>query len=159
MPESFSFHRREQALDQRTAPVNPPWEGTPHLGADSVQAPCFLSALGGNHALCSEAFADVGVISLAVEFRVRQHQPDAGFLGSRGDDRGQIRTVVPRTAPRELRQHELLIQIHGDDPLQPVPPRQRFLPVMMQAAHKEERFTLPIMLLILWVERQCEFLF
>ena len=57
--------------------------------------------------------------------------------GSRFDHRGQIRAVVPRTASRGLRQQELLIQIRHDHPLQPVPPRQGFLPVMMQAPHKE----------------------
>ena len=82
----FSFDRREQGLDQGAAAVNPLWEGTPHLGADSVQMPGFLSALGRNHALCSEAFADVGMIALAVELRVGQYQPDAGLLRSRFDD-------------------------------------------------------------------------
>src|SRR6267154_4927990 len=133
----FSFDRREQALDQGAAAVKPSWEGTPHLGTHSVYAPGFLPPLGGNHALRSEAFADVGVIALAVELRVRQHQPDAGLLGSSFDDGRQIRAVVPRPSPRELRQHELLIQIHGHHPLQPVPPGQRFLPVMMHASHKE----------------------
>src|ERR1700730_947915 len=133
----FSFDRREQALDQGAATVNPFRECTSHLGAHSVHAPGFLPALGGNHTLRSESFADVGVIALAVELRVGQHQSDTGLLGSRFDDGGQIRTVVPRAAPRELRQHELVIQIHGHHPLQPVPPRQRFLPVMMHAPHKE----------------------
>ena len=102
-----------------------------------MDPPGFLSALGGNHALRSEVLADVGMIALTVELRVGQHQPDAGLLGSRFNDGRQIRAVVPRTAPRELRQHELLIQIHGHHPLQPVPPRQRFLPVMMHAPNKE----------------------
>src|SRR5436309_229713 len=133
----FSFDRREQALDQGAAAVKPSWEGTSHLGTHSVYAPGFLPTLGGNHALRSETFANVGVIALAVELRVRQHQPDAGLLGSCVDDGRQIRAVVPRPSPRELRQHELLIQIHGHHPLQPVPPRQRFLPVMMHAPHKE----------------------
>src|SRR5437879_8730928 len=88
----------------------------------------FFSHAWRNHALRSETFANVGVIALAVELRVRQHQPDAGLLGSCVDDGRQIRAVVPRPSPRELRQHELLIQIHGHHPLQPVPPRQRFLP-------------------------------
>src|SRR6266478_1610564 len=132
----FSFDGREQALDQGSTAVEPLRKGPPHLGTHSVHTPSFLPTFG-NHALRSEAFADVGVIALAVEFRVSQHQPDTGLLGSSFDDRRQIRTVVPRTAPRELGQHELLIQIHGDHPLQPVPPRQRFLPVMMHAPHKE----------------------
>ena len=56
------------------------------------------------------------MISFAVELRVRQHQADASFLGSRVDDRWQIRAIVPRTAPCELRQHELVIQVHQPPP-------------------------------------------
>jgi hypothetical protein len=133
----FSFHGRVQTFDQGAAPIDPLWKRTPHFRAHSVYAPGFLSALSGNHALRSEVLADVGMIALTVEFRVGQHHPDAGLLGSGFNDGRQIRTVVPRASPRELRQHELLIQIHGDHPLQPVPPRQRFLPVMMRAPHKE----------------------
>jgi len=124
----FSFDRREQALDQGATTVNLFRECTSHLGTHSVHAPGFLPASGGNHALGSEAFSDVGVIALAVELRAGQHQSDAGLLGGRFDDGRQIRAIDPRAAPREFRQHQMVIQIHGDHPLQPVPPRQRFLP-------------------------------
>ncbi len=106
----FSFDRREQALDQGAATVKPSWESISHLGAHSMHAPSFLSAFGGNQALCSKALADVSMIALAIKLRVGQHQSDADLLGSCFDDRRQIRAVVPRTAPRELRQHELLIE-------------------------------------------------
>jgi nitrate reductase beta subunit len=36
-----------------------------------------------------------------------------------------------------LREQELLIQIGHDDPLQPMPPRQRFLPMMMYVPPEE----------------------
>ena len=71
----FSFHRREQALDQRAATVSSLREGTPHLGTDTMEAPGFLSALGGNHALRSEPLTDVGMVSFAVELRVGEYQP------------------------------------------------------------------------------------
>jgi hypothetical protein len=87
--------------------------------------------------LCPESLTNVGVISLAVEFGIGQHQSDASLLGSGFDHRGQIRAVVPRAAPCGLRQQELLIQVRHHSPLQPVPPRQRLLPVMEQATHKE----------------------
>jgi hypothetical protein len=77
------------------------------------------------------------VILFAVEFGVGQHQPHGRLLGSRLDDCGQIRTIVPRATSCDLRQQELLIQIHDDHPLQPMSPRQRFLPVMMHAPLKE----------------------
>jgi hypothetical protein len=127
----------EQTLDQSPAAIEASWECPAHLGARSVDVPGFLSALGGDHALRSELLPDVGMISLAVEFGVGQHQPDARLLGSRLDQCGQIGTIVPRAASRDLRQQKLLIQIHHDQPLQPVAPRQRFLPVMMHAPHEE----------------------
>ena len=82
----FSFDRREQALDQGAAAVNPLRERPPHLGAHAMYAPGFLSTLGGNHALRSEALADVGVIALAVELRVCQHHPDTGLPRSGFND-------------------------------------------------------------------------
>src|SRR6202165_589107 len=133
----FAFDRTEQALDQGSAAVEPLRECSPHLGAHSMNTPGFLSALGGDHALRPELFPDVGVIPLAVELGVGQDQPNACLFGSRLDDCGQIRTIVPRTTSCDLRQQELMIQIHYDHPLQPMSPRQRFLPVMMHSAHKE----------------------
>ena len=91
----LAFHRTEQALDQGSSPVEPSRKCSPHLGAHSMNAPGFLSALGRDHTLRSELLADIGVIPLAVELGVGQHQPDARLLGSRFDDGGQIRTIVP----------------------------------------------------------------
>ena len=42
-----------------------------------------------------ELLPDVGVIPLAIELGVGQHQPDPRLLGSRFDDRWQIGTIVP----------------------------------------------------------------
>ena len=109
----LALHRTEQALDQGSAPVELLRKGSPHLGAHSMDAPGFLSTLGGDHALRSELLADIGVIPLAVEFGVGQHQPDARLLGSGFDDRGQIRAIIPRATSRNLRQQELLIQIRA----------------------------------------------
>src|SRR5271167_2658374 len=94
------FHRREQAFDQGPASVKPLREGPPHFGTYSMHAPCFLPALGGNHTLRSESLADVGVITLAIELGVGQHQPDARLLGSGFDDGGQISAIIPRAASR-----------------------------------------------------------
>ena len=46
----LAFHRTEQALDQGSAPVEASRKGSPHLGAHSMDAPSFLSTLGGNNA-------------------------------------------------------------------------------------------------------------
>ena len=125
----LALYRTEQALDQGPEARKALRKCPPHLAAHSAHTPGFLPALGGDDALCPELLADISVIPLAVEFGVGQHQSDTRLLRSRSDNRRQIAAVVPRAAPRELRQHELLIQIHGDHPLQPVSPRQRFLPV------------------------------
>src|SRR5271169_3868646 len=104
----LALHRTEQALDQGSAPVESSRECSPHLGAHPMDAPSFLSALGRNHTLRPELLPDVSVIPFAVEFGVGQHQADARLLGSRFDDYGQIRTIVPRATSCNLRQQELL---------------------------------------------------
>ena len=131
----LAFDRTEQALDQRSAPVEPSWKCAPHLGAYPMDAPGFLSTLGQDHTLRPGLLPDMGMISLVVEFGVSHHHFDACSLGSCSGER-LIRAIIPRTLPRELRKRKLLIQIHGDDPLQPVPLGRRFLPVM-HALHKE----------------------
>jgi hypothetical protein len=133
----LALDRREDALDQSAASVESLRECSPHFGAHAVDAPGFLSALGRDHAPRTELAADVPVISLAVEFGVGQPQPDSCSPRSGFYNRGQVRAVVPRTSPGTLRQQKLLIQVRDDDPLQPMPPWQRFLPVMMQATHEE----------------------
>ena len=96
----FALHRREQGFDQRAAAIDAARERSPHLGAHSLEAPGFLSALGGDHTVRSELLPDVGVISLAVELGVGQHQSNAGLLGGRFDHGG------PGTASRDLRQQK-----------------------------------------------------
>src|ERR1700758_4101927 len=96
----LALHRTEQTLDQSTAAIEASRERSPHLGTYSMDAPGLLAALGGDHALRPELAPDVGVISLAVELGVGQHQPDARLLGSGCDDGGQIRAIVPRAASR-----------------------------------------------------------
>ena len=79
----FSFHRREQTLDQGTTAVNPLRECAPHLGAHSVQVPGFLSAFGGNYALRSKALG--------------------AAVFARDDARAAQRTCSPRLAPNRWR--------------------------------------------------------
>src|ERR1700674_4409796 len=70
----LALYRTEQAFDQGPAAIKPLRECPPHLGTHSAHAPCFLPALSGNHTPGSELLADVGVIALAVEFRIGQYQ-------------------------------------------------------------------------------------
>jgi len=66
----LALHRREEALEQSAASVEPSRKRSPHLGADSMDAPGFLSALGGDDTVCSKLPANIGMISLAVELGV-----------------------------------------------------------------------------------------
>jgi len=92
-----ALHRTEQTLDQCATTIDPSRELLPHLGAHSMAAPGFLSTLGGDHAVCPELLSDVGMIPLAVELGVGQHQADARLLGSRFDHSGQIRAICDNT--------------------------------------------------------------
>ena len=99
----FSFHRREQALDQGAAAVNPLREGAPHLGAHSTDAPSFLAALGGDYASRSKLLADVGVLPLAPQIRRRPAPARCEFAGKPfrrrwGDLRRRSTDPVARSA-------------------------------------------------------------
>jgi len=133
----FALYRTEQTLDQSATPIELPRKRPPHLGTNSAYAPGLHATLGGDHTLRPELLPDIGMIPLAVEFGVGQHQADARLLGSRFDRGGQIRAIVPRTTSRDLRQQELLIQIRHDHPFQPMSPGQWFLPVMMHPPHEK----------------------
>jgi len=78
----LAFDRREDTLDQGATPVEPVRKRPPHFGTHTVQAPIFLSAFRRDHTLRSELLTDVGMIPLAVEFRIGQHHPNAGLLRS-----------------------------------------------------------------------------
>jgi hypothetical protein len=118
----FALHRREDALDQSTAPIEAAWKCPPHFGSHPAQAPGFLPTLRRDYPLRAESLPDVGVVPRAVEFGIGQHQPHARLLGSRLDDRRQTRAVVPGAPPSHLRQHALSVQVDCRDPLRPVPP-------------------------------------
>ena len=76
----LAFNRREDTLEQSTTSMLR--DRSPHFGTHAAHASSFLPALGGDHTLGSKFLPNVGVISLAFEFSIRQHQPDAGLLGS-----------------------------------------------------------------------------
>jgi hypothetical protein len=120
----LALHRREYRFDQGTAPIDLLRKRPPHFGTHSAHPPGSLPALGGDHTVGPESLPDVGVIPLAVELGIGQHQPDPPTPGSRFDHRRQTPAVVPWATSRSLREQQLLIQIHHDQPLQPMPPEQ-----------------------------------
>src|ERR1700722_3850022 len=71
----------------------------PYLSSDSVYAPSLLVTLDRDHIVRSERPANIGMISLAVEFGVGQRQSGPCLLVSRSDDGRQICTIVPRNTP------------------------------------------------------------
>jgi hypothetical protein len=54
----LAFDRREDALDQSTAAVEPDRKRPPHFGTHAAHAPSFLSALGRDHTLRSKFLPD-----------------------------------------------------------------------------------------------------
>ncbi len=81
----LAFHRTEKALDQGSAPVEPSRKCSPHLGAHSMDAPSFLPAFGGDHALCPEWLSDVGMILSLSNSTSASTSPMRDLLGSRLD--------------------------------------------------------------------------
>ena len=95
----FALHRREDALDQSAVSIDAARKRPPHFGTHPGHAPGLLPAPSRDHTLCLESLPDLGVVPLAVEFGVGQHQPDARPLGSRLDDSRQTPAIVPGAAP------------------------------------------------------------
>lgn len=124
----LAFHRTEQALGWRSALVDPFRERSSHLGAYSAHALGFHSASGRDRALHSELLPNIDVMLFAVEFGLGQQQTDTGLLGSRFDERGQIRAFLPPVASHDLRRQELVISVRHDHPLQSMSSRHRFYP-------------------------------
>lgn len=80
----LAFDRGEYTLNQSPAPIQPAGKRPPHFGTHAVDTPGFFSPLGGDHTVRSELLTNVGVIPLAVEFGIGQHQPDGqSFHGPR----------------------------------------------------------------------------
>jgi hypothetical protein len=76
--------------------------------------PGFQPAFDGDYVLRPKLLPDIGVIPLAVELGLGQHELDARLLGSSFGDCEQIRAIVLRATSRDLRQQELQIQIRHD---------------------------------------------
>ena len=95
----LSLHRREDALNQSTASIEPSRKGMPYLSSDAVYTPSPLVTLDRDHIVRSERPANIGMISLAVEFGVGQRQSGPCLFVSRSDDGRQIWTTVPRKTP------------------------------------------------------------
>ena len=66
----FALHRREDAFDPSTVPIEAARKRLPHFGTHPAYASGFLPALRRDHPLGSESLPDVGVVPPAVEFGV-----------------------------------------------------------------------------------------
>jgi hypothetical protein len=121
----FAFGDREDSLDQGTAGVFLPREMVSHLGANAVNAPSFLTPLGGDDTQGMQLPADKGVIALGIELGIGQHAADGSVGMGLRHQSGQVGAIVPRGLTGRLRQNELPFQVHHGPPLQAMPPRQR----------------------------------
>jgi len=116
----LAFEQKKNVLDRGATPVQLLRKSPPHLSTHSARAPSFLSTLGGDDTLHPELMTNVGVITLAVEFSIGQHQSDVSLLESSFDHRGQFRAVVPEAASCSLRQQEPLVQVRHNNFQKPV---------------------------------------
>ena len=136
--ESLRFTEEKTLSIKARTPVESSREGSPHLGAHSPDAPGFPSTFGGDDASCSQLLTDIRSDSSRYRTRHRPAPVRCAFCSEAAPTTaGKFAQVVPRTTSRHLCQQKLPIQIDHDHPFQPEPPRQRFLPMVMQAPHEE----------------------
>jgi hypothetical protein len=115
----------------------PAQEVPPHLGADSVRAPGGHATLVRDDALCSQPPPKYRCDSSRC--RIRRRPAPVQCVFARKPLRRQQADSRNRSTHHGARaaQHELLVQIDHDYPLQPSPPLQQFLPVMVHTSHIE----------------------
>jgi len=133
----FAFDGRKDGFHQGATAVQMSWEMAAHLGAYAVKVPGALAAFSGDDAASVESLANMGMVELAVELGIGQHQADgADRLG--GIDQGaQVGAVVGGAGVGHLGQQELPLHVHRHQPLQPAAPGHRLLGVMMHATDEE----------------------
>ena len=133
----FAFGNGEDSFNQGTTAIFLTRKMVSHLGADAVNAPGFLPTFGGDDAQGVKLLADKGVIALGIEFGIGQHTAHGSVGMGLRDEFGEMSTVIPRGLTRRLCQDELPLQVDDGQPLQPMPPRQRLLGVVIHAAYEE----------------------
>src|SRR5216684_3488714 len=131
----FAFDRRENAFDLGALAVRFFRKGAEHLipnGAIGDTPPP-----RGNDALGSQALPNVLVVGFRVKLRIRQHHTEGSASCCYIEQPRQRTCVAPGPLTSPLRQQNLLLHIHYNQPLQPRATRPGPVGMLLQALEKE----------------------
>jgi len=131
----LAFHGRENAFDLGALPIRFFRKGAEHLIPNGAIGD--TPAPRGNDALGSQALPNVLMVGFGVKLRIRQHHPE-GSASCRHIEQPRQRTrVTPRPLAGSLRQQNLLLHIHHNQPLQPRATRPGPVHMLLQAPVEE----------------------
>src|SRR5690348_12078127 len=131
----FAFDYREDGFDLGALPVRFFREGAVHLIANGAIGD--TPALGGDDAPGPQALPNMLVIRFRVKLRIRQHQANGRAACRHIQQSRQRAHVGPWSLMGPLRQQNLLLHIHHNHPLQPVPMPWAALRMRFHAPYKE----------------------
>lgn len=131
----FALDDREDRLDLGALSVDASRKVPAHLSANSHAAAA--SSFRGDDAARSQSLTNVLVVGFGVEFGVGQQQADGRHPSRRVGQARQRAAIAPRGLARALRQNELIVEIAGDEVLQPMAPARHAARMLLDAANKE----------------------
>src|SRR6266850_8228514 len=131
----FAFDGGEDAFDLGTLPIRFFRKGAEHLIANGAIRD--TPAPRGNDALRSHALPNVLVVGFGVKLRICQHPPEGNTACRHVEQSRQSTRVAPGPLTGALRQQNLLLHIHYDQPLQPRTTRLGPVRMLLQTAEEE----------------------
>src|ERR1700731_73574 len=131
----LAFDRRENAFDLGALAVRYFRKGSEHLIPNGAVGD--TPAPRGNDALRPQALPNVLVVGFGVKLRIRQHHTE-GSASCRHIEQSRQRTrVTPGPLTGSLRQQNLLLHIHHNQPLQPRTTRLGPVRMLLQTPEEE----------------------
>src|SRR5713101_5491209 len=131
----LTFDSGEDAFDLGALPIRFFRKGAEHLIAN--RAVRDTPAPRGDNALGSQALPNVLVVGFGVKLRIREHHTDRSAARRHVEQPRQRTRVAPRPLPSPLRQQNLLLHIHDNQPLQPRTTRPGPVGMLLQASVEE----------------------
>jgi hypothetical protein len=131
----FAFDGRENAFDLGALPIRFFRKGAEHLIANGAIRD--TPAPRGNDALRSQALPKVHVVGFGVKLRIGQHHTDGSAACRHIAQPRQSARVAPRPLTGSLRQQNLVLHIHHNQPLQPRTTRPGPVRMLLQASEEE----------------------
>src|SRR5712664_63944 len=131
----FAFDRRENAFDLGALAVRFFRKGAEHLIPNGAIRD--TPAPRGNDALGSQALPNVLVVGFRVKLCIRQHHTEGSASCCHIEQPRQRTCVAPGPLTSPLRQQNLLLHIHYNQPLQPRATRPGPVGMLLQALEKE----------------------